>query len=151
MRYKQFSKGASKFTASMAMRTKFVAQIMNQIWTRGFFSCSGRVSFYAPNIRCANKSARYKEEDLVWSASLFVKQIAYSFCWRERKRKYDYQWQTARSKWKWTSIATVPDLCIATVNILTHLTSRYQLPLISLSVRNLCWKDYVYPHFCNHN
>jgi hypothetical protein len=35
-----------------------------KLWTRfevaDFFSCSGRVSFYAPNIRCANKLARYK-------------------------------------------------------------------------------------------
>jgi hypothetical protein len=54
MRGKQFRKGASKFSAPMAMRTEFAAQIMNQIWTRGFFSCSGRDSFYAPNIRCAN-------------------------------------------------------------------------------------------------
>ena len=37
MRYKQFSKGASKFTASMAMRTKFVAQIMNEIEVADFF------------------------------------------------------------------------------------------------------------------
>jgi hypothetical protein len=101
--------------------------IMNQIWTGGFFSCSGRVSFYAPNIRYANKLARYKNEGLVWSASLYAKQIAYS--WRERKRKYVSQWQTARSKWKWTSIATVPDLCPTTVKILTHLISRYHLPL----------------------
>ncbi len=56
-------------------------------------------------------------------------QITYSFCWRERKRKYVSQWQTARSKWKWTSIATVPLLCPATVKILTHLISRYHLPL----------------------
>ncbi len=34
-----------------------------------------------------------------------------------------------RSKWKWTSIATVPDLCPTTVKILTHLISRYHLPL----------------------
>ncbi len=51
------------------------------------------------------------------------------FCWRERKRKYVSQWQTARSKWKWTSIASVPDLCPTTVKILTHLISRYHLPL----------------------
>jgi hypothetical protein len=38
----------------------------------------------------------------------------------------------ARSKQKWTSIATVPDLCPTTVKILTHLISRYQLPLIKL-------------------
>ncbi len=35
-------------------------KIMNQIWIRGFFSCSGRVSFYAPNIWCAKKLAHYK-------------------------------------------------------------------------------------------
>ncbi len=57
MRCKQFSKGASKLTAPMAMRTKFAAQIMNQIW---IFSWLGRVSFYAPNIQSANKLARYK-------------------------------------------------------------------------------------------
>jgi hypothetical protein len=39
----------------------------------------------------------------------------------------------ARSKWKWTSIATVPDLCQTTVKILTHLISRYQLPLRNYS------------------
>jgi hypothetical protein len=94
----------------MAMRIKFTPQIMNQIEFADFFSCSGRVSFYAPNIRCANKLARYKYEDLFCSASLFVKQIAYSFCWRERKKKYVSQWQMACSKQKWTSIATVPDL-----------------------------------------
>jgi hypothetical protein len=27
--------------------------------TSRIFSCSGRISFYAPNIRCANKLARY--------------------------------------------------------------------------------------------
>ncbi len=32
-------------------------------------------------------------------------------------------------KKNWTSIATVPDLCPTTVKILTHLISRYQLPL----------------------
>jgi hypothetical protein len=46
--------------AQMAMRIKFGAQIMNQVWPRGFFPCSGRILFYAPNIRCANKLARYK-------------------------------------------------------------------------------------------
>ncbi len=45
--------------------------------------------------------------------------------------KYVFQWQMARSKWKWTSIATVPDLCPTTVKILTHIFSRYQVPLIS--------------------
>ncbi len=59
----------------------------------------------------------------------FFQQIAYSFCWRERKRKYVSQWQTARPKWKWTSIATVPDLCPTTVKIWTHLIFRYHLPL----------------------
>ncbi len=113
----------------MAMRIKFGAPIINLNWSRGFFSCSGRVSFYAPNIRCANKLARHKYEGLVWSASLVVKQITYSFCWRERKRKYVSQWQTARSKQRWTSIATVPDLCPTTVKILTHLISPYHLPL----------------------
>ena len=113
----------------MAMRIKFGAQIINHIWCRGFFSCSGRFSFYAPKIRCANKLAHYKQEDIVWSASPNCNVIAYSFCWRERKRKYVYQWQTARSKWKWTSIATVPDLCPTKVNILTHHISPYQLPL----------------------
>jgi hypothetical protein len=130
MRCKQWSKGASKFTASMAMRIKFAAQIMNQFKTRRFFSCSGRVSFHAPNIQCANKLTRYKYDGMVRSASPIVKVIAYSFCWRERKRKYVFQWQTARSKLKKTSIATVRDLCLATVKILTHLISRYQLPLM---------------------
>jgi hypothetical protein len=128
MRYKQFSKGASKFTASMAMRTKFVAQIMDQIWTRGFFSCSGRVSFYAPNIRCANKLARYKWEGLVCSASPVVKQIAHPSRWRERKRKYVSQRQTACSNQKRTSTATAPDPCPTTVKIPTHLISRHHPP-----------------------
>ncbi len=55
--------------AQMAMRIKFYPQIINHIWFRGFFSCSGRVCICAPNIRCANKLARYKYESLVWSAS----------------------------------------------------------------------------------
>jgi hypothetical protein len=63
----------------MAMRTKFAAQIMNQFKTRGFFSCSGRVSFHASNIRGANKLTRYKYEGMVRSASPIVKVIAYSF------------------------------------------------------------------------
>ncbi len=42
----------------------------------------------------------------------------------------------ARSKWKWTSITTVPDLCPTTVKSLTHLISRYQLPL----------KTYIFYH-----
>jgi hypothetical protein len=88
------------FGPQMAMRIEFAAQIMKQIWICGFFSCSGRISIYAPNIRCANKLARCKYENLVWSASPNCKQIAYSFCWRERKRKYVSQWQMARSKWK---------------------------------------------------
>jgi hypothetical protein len=138
MQCKQWSKGASKFPASMAMRTKFVAQIMNQFKARGFFSCAGRVSFHAPNIRGANKLTRYKYDCMVRSASPIFKVIAYSFCWSERKRKYVFQWQTAHSKLKKTSIATVPDLCLATVKILTHLISRYQLPLRqSLSAANL--------------
>jgi hypothetical protein len=115
--------------AQMAKQIKFGAQIINHIWCRGFFSCSGRFSLYAPNIRCANKLAHYKQEDLVWSASPYCNVIAYSFCWRERKRKYVSQWQAARSKWKWTSIATVSDLCPTTVKILTHVISRYHLPL----------------------
>ncbi len=41
------------------------------------------------------------------------------------------QWQTACSKRKRTSIATVPDVCLTTVNILNHLISRYQQPLKS--------------------
>jgi hypothetical protein len=117
------------FGPQMAMRIEFAAQIMKQIWICGFFSCSGRVSIYAPTIRCTSKLARCKYENFVWSASPNCKQIAYSFCWRERKRKYVSQWQMARLKWKWTSIATVPDLGPTTVKILTHLISRYQLPL----------------------
>jgi hypothetical protein len=113
----------------MAMRIKFGARIFNHIWSRGFLSCSGRVSIYAPNIRCANKLARCNYENLLWSASPNCKQIASSFCWRDRKRKYVLHWQMACSKWKWTSIATVPDLWPTTVKILTHLISRYQLPL----------------------
>ncbi len=46
--------------AQMAMRIKFSPQIINHIWFRRFFSCSGRVSICAPNIRCANKLAHYK-------------------------------------------------------------------------------------------
>jgi hypothetical protein len=41
--------------------------------------------------------ARYKQEGLVCSTSLVVKQTPYSFCWRERKRKYVSQWQMACS------------------------------------------------------
>jgi hypothetical protein len=104
-------------------------RFFNNIWSRGFLSCSGRVSIYAPNIRCANKLAHCKYEKFVWSALPNCKPIAYSFCWRERKRKYVSQWKMARSKWKWTSIAMVPDLCPTAVKILTHLISRYQLPL----------------------
>ncbi len=66
---------------------------------------------------------------VLFAASLFVKQIAYSFCWSKRKRKYVFQWQMVSWKWKWTSIATVPDLCPTIAKILTHLFSRYQLPL----------------------
>ncbi len=117
------------FGPQMAMRVEFGAPFFKHIWSRRFLSCSGRVSIYAPNIRWANKLARCKYKKLVWSASPNCKQIAYSVCWRERKRKYVSQWQMARSKLKWTSIATVPDLCLTTVKILTHLISRYQLPL----------------------
>ncbi len=126
MRCKQCSKGASKFPASMAMRRKFAAQIMNQFKTRGFLSCS---CFHALNIRGANKLTRYKYDGMVRSASPIFKVIAYSFCCSERKRIYVFHWQTACSKLKMTSIATVPDLCLATVKILAHLISRYQLPL----------------------
>jgi hypothetical protein len=122
----------------MAMRIKFGAQITNHIWSHGFFSCSGRVSINAPNIRCANKLARCKQENFVWSASPNCNVIAYSFCLRERKRKYVLYWQIACSKWKWISIATVPDLCPTIVKILTHLISRYQLPLTSFAADPLC-------------
>ncbi len=115
--------------AQMAMRIKFSMQIINHIWFRGFFSCSGHVSIYTLNIRCANKLARCKYENLVWSASPNCKLIAYSFCWSEQKRKYVLHWQMACSKWKWTSIAMVPDLCPTAVKILTPLISRYHLPL----------------------
>jgi hypothetical protein len=40
-----------------------------------------------------------------------------------------FYWKTTCSKLKWTSIATVPDIWLTTLNILTHLISRYQLPL----------------------
>ncbi len=102
-----------------------------KLWTRfelADFFLVRAASLYAPNVQCVNKLARYKEEGLVWSASLFVEQIAFSFCWRERKRKYVSQWDMACSKQKWTSIATVPDLCPTTVKILTHIISRYHLP-----------------------
>jgi hypothetical protein len=66
---------------------------------------------------------------IVCTASPNVKVIAYSFCWRERKRKYVSRLQTACSKRKWTSIATVPDLSLTAVKILSHLISCYQLPL----------------------
>jgi hypothetical protein len=46
------------FRPLMAMPIKLGAQIMNHIWSRRFFSYSGRFSFYAPNIRCANKLER---------------------------------------------------------------------------------------------
>ncbi len=114
------------FGPQMAMRIEFRAPFFNHIWS---LSCSGRVSIYTLNIRCANKLAHCEYEKLVWSALPNCKQIAYSFCWRVRKRKCVSQWQMARSIWKYTSIATVPDLCPTTVKILTHLISRYQLPL----------------------
>ncbi len=127
------------FGLQMAMQIEFAAQIMKQVWICGFFSRSGRVSIYAPNIWCANKLARCKYENFVWSASPNCKQIAYAFCWREGKQKYVSQWQMARSKWKWTSIATVPDLCPTTVKILTHLISCYQLPLRSHTLGLIVW------------
>jgi hypothetical protein len=89
------------------------------------FFGSDRSSFHAPKF-----GAPINLRVISGSASLFVKLIAYSFCWRERKRKYVSQWQTACSKRKWTSIAKIPDLYLTTVNILTHLISRYQLPLM---------------------
>jgi hypothetical protein len=121
------------FGPQMTMRIAFGAPFFNHIWSRGFLSCSGRVT---PNIRCANKLAHCKYEKFVWSALPNCKQIAYSFCWREWKRKYVSQWQMARSNWKWTSIATVPDLCPTIVKILTHLISRYQLPLTLIPLHN---------------
>ncbi len=51
------------------------------------------------------------------------------FAWASGNGNTFFRWQMAHSKWKWTSIATVPDLCPTTVKILTHLFSRYQLPL----------------------
>jgi hypothetical protein len=130
----------------MAMRIEFGAPFFNHIWSRGFLSCSGRVAIYAPNIRCANKLAHCKYEKFVWSALPNCKPIAYSFCWRERKRKYVSPWKMARSKWKWTSIATVPDLCSTAVKILTHLISRYQLPL-TIILYFLFFSYFLMPRF----
>jgi hypothetical protein len=57
------------FGPQMAMQIEFGAPFFNHIWPRGFLCCSGRVSIYAPNIRCANKLACCKYKKLVWSAS----------------------------------------------------------------------------------
>ena len=53
------------FCPQMAMRIKFGASFLNHILSRGFVSCSGRVSIYAPNIRCANKLAGCNYENIV--------------------------------------------------------------------------------------
>ncbi len=70
-----------------------------KLWTRfelaDFFLVRAASLF---SLRAFGALAHYKDEGLVWSASLFVKQIAFSFCWRERKRKYVSQWQMACSK-----------------------------------------------------
>ncbi len=126
----------------MAVRIKFGAQIMNQIWTRGFFSCMGRVSFMLRTFG-AQINWRVKSRKVLFDPHRFVKQIAYSFCCRERKRKYVSQWQTARSKWKWTLITTVPDLCPTTVKILTHLISRYHLPLMTKWEQNITRSGWI--------
>ncbi len=98
----------------MAMRIKFGAQIIIHIWFRGFFSSSGRVSIYAQNIRCANKLARCKYENFVWSASPNCKLIAlFALANGMFKMKMDIDRHGPR-----------PD-----VKILTHLISRYHLPL----------------------
>jgi hypothetical protein len=49
--------------------------------------------------------------------------------------QFRFHWQTARSKLKKTSIATVPDVCLATVKILTtlFLFSNYLLTIIWLT------------------
>ncbi len=88
------------FGPQMAMRIEFAAHIMKQIWICGFFSCSGRVSIYAANIRCENKLAGCKYENFVWSASPNCKQIAYSFCWREWKWKIRFSMANSTFKMK---------------------------------------------------
>ncbi len=41
---------------------------MKQFKNGRFFSCSDHVTFYATNIRCANKLTRYKQEGLICTA-----------------------------------------------------------------------------------
>ncbi len=57
----------------------------------------------------------------------------------------------ACSKWKWTSVATVSDLCPTTVKILTHLISRYQLPLSNSGVKLVCNVKIVYGNLKSEN
>jgi len=54
------------------------ANSQRESWTSRIFSCSDCVSFYAPKIHCANKMTSFKLEDLVWSPSLIIKEIAQS-------------------------------------------------------------------------
>ncbi len=96
------------------------SQFALRIWSASPFAQEAGLNIYNARIYWSTK---------ILCVSLIDKVIAYSLCWRERKRKYVSQWQPDRSKWKWSSIATVPDLCPTTVKILTHLSSRYHLPL----------------------
>ncbi len=118
------------FGPQMAMRMEFAAQIMKKIWIYGFFLVWAASLFALRTVGAQINKHVLSRKILFDPHRLIANKIAYSFCWRERKRKYVLHWQMACSKWKWTSIATVPDLCPTAVKILTHLISRYQLPLM---------------------
>ncbi len=59
------------------------------------------------------------------------------------EKEIRFSMANARSKSKWTSIATVPDLCPTTAKILTHLISRYHVPLKSCRGTGSIRKDTV--------
>ncbi len=127
----------------MAMRIKFGAPIINWNWSRGFFSCSGRVSFYAPNILCANKLARCKYEGLVWSASLFVKQNRLFILLERAEKEIRFSMANGTFKTKMDidrhGPRLMPNNCKNLNPPYFSLPSTFKLwPVCFIKIRNLC-------------
>jgi hypothetical protein len=115
--------------------------LQRKSWTRGFFSCSGRVSFTLRTFG-AQINWRFISRKILFDPHRFLsnKLPIHSTGESGKGNMNVSQCQMACSKQKWTSIATVPDLCPTTVKILTHLISRYQLPLtVSCKTIPLPW------------
>ncbi len=111
----------------MAMRIKFGAPIINQNWSRRFFFVRAESLFTLRTFGAQINLRVISMKVLFDLAGESGKGITFLNGKRHVQNKNQ----------KWTSIATVQDLCPTTVKILTHLISRYHLPLRNSSKQRI--------------